>query len=113
MTDKLLVLSTASSEAEARRIAEALVDRRLAACVNLVPRIQSVYRWQGKVEQAEECLLVIKTVKAREEEVRSAIQELHSYELPECISISIGSGSPEYLKWIEDSVSRTRGEAAE
>jgi periplasmic divalent cation tolerance protein len=105
MTDKLLVLTTAGSEAEARKIAEGLVQRRLAACVNIVPRIQSVYRWQGKVEQAEEFLLLIKTSKPREEQVRAAITEWHSYELPECIAISIESGSEKYLKWIEESVS--------
>ena len=104
MTDKLLVLSTAGSESEARKIAQALVERRLAACVNIVPKIHSVYRWEGKVQQAEEYLLVIKTVKAREEEVRATICELHSYELPECIAIQIESGSAEYLKWVEDSL---------
>jgi periplasmic divalent cation tolerance protein len=105
MTDKLLILTTAGSEAEARKIAEGLVERRLAACVNIVPRIQSVYRWEGKLEEAEEFLLLIKTSKPREEQVRAAITELHSYELPECIAISIASGSAEYLKWIGESVS--------
>jgi periplasmic divalent cation tolerance protein len=104
MTDKLLVLTTTGSEAEARQIAEALVERRLAACVNIVPRVQSIYRWEGKVEQAEEYLLVIKTVKTREAQVRSAIRELHSYNLPECIAIPIESGSADYLKWLSDSV---------
>jgi periplasmic divalent cation tolerance protein len=104
MTDKVLVLTTAGSESEARKIAHALVERRLAACVNVIPRIQSVYRWQGKVEHAVEYLLLIKTVKSREEEVRAAIRELHSYELPECIAIPIESGSAEYLKWLSDSV---------
>ena len=104
MTDKLLVLSTAGSESEARKIAQTLVERRLAACVNIVPKIHSVYRWEGRVEQAEEYLLLIKTVKAREEQVWAAICELHSYELPECIVIQIESGSAEYLKWVEDSL---------
>jgi periplasmic divalent cation tolerance protein len=104
MTDKLLVLTTAGSEMEAQKIAKALVERRLAACVNIVPRIQSVYRWEGKVEQAVEYLLLIKTVQASEEQVRAAIRELHSYELPECISIAIDGGSVKYLKWLSDSV---------
>lgn len=104
MTDKVLVLSTTGSEAEAKRIAQALVERRLAACVNIVPRIQSVYKWEGKVETAEEFLLVIKTTKARSADVQAAIRELHSYDLPECISISMEGGSAEYLKWIEESV---------
>lgn len=104
MTDKVLVLTTTGSEAEAKRIAQALVERRLAACVNIVPRIQSVYKWEGKVETAEEFLLVIKTTKARSADVQAAIRELHSYDLPECISISMEGGSAEYLKWIEESV---------
>ena len=104
MTDKVLVLTTAGNEAEAGKIAHHLVEHQLAACVNIVPRIQSVYRWEGKVETAEEYLLVIKTTKSRSAEVQSAIRELHSYDLPECIVISVESGSEEYLNWIEDSV---------
>ncbi len=104
MTDKLLVLSTSGSESEARKVAETLVERRLAACVNIVPRVQSVYRWEGKVEHADEYLLLIKTVKEREEQVAAAIRELHSYEVPECIAIQVESGSAEYLKWISDSI---------
>jgi periplasmic divalent cation tolerance protein len=104
MSDKLIVLTTAGSETEARKMAQTLVERRLAACVNIVPRIQSVYRWEGRVEQAEEYLLLIKTVKAREEQVRAAIRELHSYDLPECIAIPIDCGSADYLKWLSDSV---------
>lgn len=104
MTDKVLVLTTTGSETEARKIARALVERRLAACVNIIPRIQSVYRWEGKVEQAEEYFLLIKTMRHCEDQVRSAIRELHTYDLPECIAISIESGSAEYLKWLSDSV---------
>jgi len=104
MTDKLLVVTTAGSEAEARKIARALVERRLAACVNVISRVHSVYRWQDKVEASEEFLLLIKSERTREEQVFAAIRELHSYELPECISIPI-NGSAEYLKWIEESVS--------
>jgi len=104
MSDKLIVLTTAGSETEARKMAQTLVEGGLAACVNIIPRIQSVYRWEGKVEETEECLLLIKTVKAREDQVRTAIRELHTYDLPECIAIPIESGSAEYLKWLSDSV---------
>ena len=104
MTDNVLVLTTAGSEAEARNIANQLVERRVVACVNMIPRIQSVYRWEGKVETAEEFLLIIKTTKARSANVQAAIRQLHSYDLPECIVISIEDGSAEYLKWIEESV---------
>ena len=102
MTDKRIIMTTAGSVDEARRIAETLVDRKLAACVNIVPKIVSIYRWKGKVEEAEEWLLWIKTAAAFEK-VRDAILEMHSYELPECLAISIENGSPEYFKWVEDS----------
>jgi periplasmic divalent cation tolerance protein len=104
MTDKVVVLTTAGNESEAHKIAQELVERRLAACVNMIPRIQSVYRWEGKVETAEELLLIIKTTKTRSAEVKAAIRELHGYDLPECILIAMEDGSAEYLKWIADSV---------
>jgi periplasmic divalent cation tolerance protein len=104
MTDKVLVFTTAGSDAEARNIANELVERRLAACVNIVPRIQSVYRWEGKVESAEEFLLMIKTTDARSADIKAALRELHSYDLPECVVISMQDGSAEYLRWIEESV---------
>jgi periplasmic divalent cation tolerance protein len=102
MTDKRVVLTTTGSVDEARRIAETLVDRKLAACVNIIPKVVSIYRWKGKVEEAEEWILLIKTA-AGFELVRDAILEMHSYELPECLSISIEDGSLEYLKWLADS----------
>jgi len=104
MTDKRLVLTTAGSQEEARKIARALVERRLAACVNIIPQIESTYRWQGRVESAPECLLVIKTTAAAFERVRDSIQELHSYEVPECICLAIESGGEGYLRWISESV---------
>ena len=100
----ILVLTTAGSDQEARNIATALVERQLAACVNIIPRIASVYRWQGKIEEADEWLLIVKTTPAAFERVRDAIKELHPYEVPECISIPIEDGSPAYLKWIAESV---------
>ncbi|HTW60124.1 MAG TPA: divalent-cation tolerance protein CutA [Terriglobales bacterium] len=104
MTDKQLVLSTASGEEEARKIARALVERRLAACVNIVPRIASIYRWQGKIDESGECLLLIKTSSELFPAVRDAIRELHSYDLPECIAVNIADGSSEYLQWLEASL---------
>ena len=97
-----IVLTTAGSEEEARRIAHSLVERRLAACVNVIPRIESVYRWQDKVEDSTEWLLVIKTRAESFSNVRDAIKELHSYELPECVMLEISDGAREYLHWIED-----------
>lgn len=104
MTDKVLVLTTAGTQAEAQTIAKQLVESRLAACINLIPRIQSVYRWKGKLESTEEYLLIIKTSKARATSVEAAIKEIHSYDLPECIVVPLENGSEEYLKWIEESV---------
>lgn len=104
MTDKRLVLSTTGSEEEARKIARALVERKLAACVNIVPQIESIYRWQGKVESSQEWLLLIKTTSEKVSVVREAIAELHSYDLPECIAVTIDDGSPDYLQWIVESV---------
>ena len=96
-----IVLTTAGSQEEAQKIAYALVESRLEACVNIMPQIESVYRWQGKVESATEWLLIIKTQAETFERVRDAIKELHSYALPECVMIEISGGSREYLQWIE------------
>jgi periplasmic divalent cation tolerance protein len=104
MTDKRIVLSTAGSEEEAQKIARHLVEHQLAACVNIVPQIESIYRWQGKVESSQEWLLLIKTTAKKFPAVRDAVRELHSYELPECIALRIEDGSAEYLQWIEDSI---------
>jgi len=104
MTNKRIVLTTAGSRDEAQRIAHALVERQLAGCVNVVSPVESIYRWQGKVEEAEEWLLVIKTTASAFEQVRGAIQALHSYELPECVCLAIEDGSPGYLQWLEEAV---------
>ena len=104
MTDKKIVLTTAGSQDEARKIAHALLDRRLAACVNIIAPVESIYRWQGKVDTAQEWLLVIKTTESAFPQVRDGIRELHSYDLPECIAISIEEGSPQYLQWLAESV---------
>jgi len=100
MTDARIILTTAGSQEEAAKIAHALVERRLAACINILPQIESVYRWQGKVETAQEWLLLIKTQTEFFERVRDAVKELHSYELPECVMLEVSDGSQKYLDWI-------------
>jgi periplasmic divalent cation tolerance protein len=101
MTDKRIVLSTAGSEQEAHKIAHILVTRRLAACVNILPQVQSIYRWKGEIQSAQEWLLLIKTRADKFPAVRDAIGELHSYEVPECIVVEIEDGSLGYLQWLE------------
>jgi periplasmic divalent cation tolerance protein len=105
MTDKRIVLTTAASEEQGVRIAHGLVERRLAACVNIVPQVRSIYRWQGKVEEASEWLLIVKTTAGAFPQVREAIAELHSYDVPECICLTIEDGSSNYLEWIAESAS--------
>lgn len=104
MSDEKLMISTAGSKEEASRIATALVESQLAACVNIVGPIESIYRWQGKVENAQEFLLLVKTVSSQSAAVIKRIRELHSYDLPEAIEVGIDGGSADYLKWIVDSV---------
>jgi periplasmic divalent cation tolerance protein len=106
MTDKRIVLTTAGSEEEAGKIARQLVERGLAACVNIVPRIKSIYHWKDNVEEAVEWLLIVKTTAAGFPAVQEAILQLHSYEVPECICLNVEDGSEEYLRWIGDSVSK-------
>lgn len=101
MTDKIVVLSTASSAEEAEKIARRLVDERLAACVNVMPGVRSFYRWKGNVEDAAEWLLVIKSSRNRFEELRAELEKLHSYEVPEVIALQVIDGSRNYLQWME------------
>jgi periplasmic divalent cation tolerance protein len=105
LTDKILALTTCDSAELAQRIARALVERRLAACVNIVPGLESVYRWKGAVEQASEWLLLIKTTRAQFEPLAAELRALHSYDLPELIALPIVAGFEPYLRWIDDSVS--------
>ena len=104
MTDKILVLTTTGSKDAPRKIGRALVERLLVACVNIVPQVGSIYRWEGEIEESEEWLLIVKTTRAAFDRVREAILELHSYEVPECISVAIDEGSVGYLSWIGQSV---------
>ena len=95
-----LVFCTCPDPASARRIADAVVGERLAACVNLVPGLVSVYRWQGKIEQAGEILLLIKTTQDRLPALTARLTELHPHELPEVLAVEADAGLPAYLEWV-------------
>jgi periplasmic divalent cation tolerance protein len=102
LTDKYLVLVTCRSAAEARRIADAVVEKRLAACVNILPgAVTSIYRWKGRVESAREKLLLIKTSRGRLAKLQATVERLHSYDVPEFIALPIAAGSRTYLSWLE------------
>jgi periplasmic divalent cation tolerance protein len=100
MTDKIVVLTTCASAEEAEKIARALVSKKLAACVNLLPSVRSVYRWKGAVEEAQEIQLVIKSSRGLLDAVRAEIEKLHSYEVAELIALPIVDGSEAYLDWL-------------
>ena len=104
MTDIRLILVTTSPRAEAKRIAHALVEERLAACVNLIGGVHSVYRWKETVETAEEVLLLIKTQEEKVDAVRTRVHELHTYEVPEFLVLDVAEGSSAYLDWIASCV---------
>ncbi len=104
MTDIRLILVTTSPRAEAKRIAHALVEERLAACVNLIGGVHSVYRWNDAVETADEVLLMIKTRQEKVEAVRTRVHQLHSYEVPEFVVLDVMDGSAAYLAWIASCV---------
>ena len=96
----MIVLSTAGSPEEAARVSRELVERGLAACVNRLPGVTSVYRWQGAIEEATEVLLIIKTSADKVQELEVALHELHSYEVPEFLVLPVASGSRAYLEWL-------------
>lgn len=98
----LLVITNCPDEDIANAIALALVEEKLAACVNILPRSQSIYRWQGQIETASEIPLLIKTVAARYSAVEAAIRRLHPYEVPEIIALPIDQGWPDYLNWLAE-----------
>lgn len=99
-----LVLTTCPDAESADRLAQVLVGRNLAACVNIQPQVRSIYRWQGRVEESAEHLLFIKTAAARYQELQDVIQANHPYELPEVMAVPIVAGSSEYLSWIHQTV---------
>ena len=104
MTDKVVVLVTFENEAQARKVAEAVVGEKLAACVNVVRLVNSCYVWEGKMTWSDEALGVIKTTRGKFARLEKRIRELHSYDTPEIISLGIEDGSEKYLAWIDRSV---------
>ena len=104
MAEPRIVLTTLADEQETEKFAAALIERRLAACVNIVGPIRSIYRWKGKVEREKEFLLIIKTTSEQASRLEAAFKELHPYELPERIELSVEGGSETYLSWITGEV---------
>jgi periplasmic divalent cation tolerance protein len=102
MTDTIVIFVTTGSESEAEKIATTLVEERLAACVNIVSPIRSIYRWEGKVTDDREWLLVMKTRAERFAAVAARVKALHSYQVPEVIALPILVGAEEYLRWVRD-----------
>ena len=99
-SEPIVVLMTAASREEANQIAELLVSARLAACVQILPEIESVYRWQGDVRREKEILLLAKTLRSRFDELESRVRAMHSYETPEIIAVPVTDSSPPYLEWL-------------
>jgi len=111
VSERVVALSTVATAEDAERIARALVERRLAACVNVVPGLVSLYRWKGQVQRDEEQLLVIKTRSERLEALRAALVSLHPYDLPELVALPVVGGHAPYLAWLDDGVAEPpRGE---
>ena len=96
----ILVISTFPDIEKARQIGTALVEKQLAACVNVIPSVESIYRWKGAVENASEVLAFIKTTRERYDELQGEIHNLHPFEVPEIIAVNIENGLPDYLQWI-------------
>lgn len=101
MTDKIVVLSTCANREQAESIARRLVEQRLAACVNLLAGVHSIYRWRGVVEEASEWLLVIKSRRELFDALETEIRRLHSYDVPEVLALTVIDGSPAYLEWLD------------
>ena len=108
MTDKVLAYTTCSDARKAEKLANRLLQNRIAACINVLPGVKSFYRWQGKVETDAEVLLMIKTSRDLITEVRRVIETLHDYDLPELIVVPIIDGSPDYLAWLERELITTK-----
>jgi periplasmic divalent cation tolerance protein len=110
MTDKIVVLCTCASTDEASRIAGELIGQHLAACVNLLPAMRSIYHWKGAVEDGEETLMIIKSARPLFDRLRTAIVRLHSYDVPEIIALPIVDGAPSYLAWMDKELLHTEPE---
>lgn len=102
----IVIFVTASAGKEAENIARALVEERLAACVNITERIGSFFRWQGKIDRASEVLLIIKSKKSKLSRIIKLVKSLHSYEVPEIIALPVIAGDTKYLEWIDESLGR-------
>lgn len=105
LEEAIVVLMTAANSEEAGQLADMLVSKQLAACVQIMPQMESVYRWQGKVERQLEVLLIAKTVRSKFAELENEVTKLHSYETPEIVAFPITAGSRPYLEWLAASVS--------
>lgn len=103
-TDKIVVLVTTDSEDEAKKIADILVQKRKAACVNIMSKVDSTFWWQGKIDSANECLLIVKSKASLLSQIIDSIKEVHSNEVPEIIALPIVGGNNDYLKWIDGEV---------
>ena len=103
-SELIVVIMTAANSEEAERIAEALVDARLAACVQVLPEIRSVYRWKGEVARDTEVLLLAKTVRAKFDKLEQAVRAIHSYETPAIVALPVTAGSEPYLNWLVSEV---------
>jgi len=100
MTEYIIVFITAPNEEESARIGHALVGERLAACVNIIRPVRSIYRWQGRIEDEQEVLMIIKTKKALFERLQDRVKKLHSYSVPEIIALPLVQGDAKYLDWL-------------
>jgi periplasmic divalent cation tolerance protein len=99
-----VILVTAANKKEARRIAKALINNKLAACVNIISEVESLFYWKGKIDSAKETLLIIKSRKEKVPKIIKLVKSIHSYEIPEIISLPIAAGCRLYLKWIDESL---------
>jgi periplasmic divalent cation tolerance protein len=104
MTDKIVVLTTCAVESDAERMARALIDGRLAACVNVVPGVRSFYHWKGETQSSQEFLLIVKTSRDLFGALRAEMEKLHPYELPELLALPVVAGAEDYLSWLQSNL---------